>query len=165
MIKRAWYRQAANRSSDFVSQLKKKGRKSYIKDEVWDKWTEYWKTPEAIKKLEIFSKNRRFERGGEESGLSLHTGGSISALDTNNTSLMRLVWTLYWGSCLCIFTLKNGMAIIGLIDALKECLKHYKRGLKRVPLLIQKDQCNMSLMRHRFSLKLQQIQIRGIFMG
>ncbi|KDP31449.1 hypothetical protein JCGZ_11825 [Jatropha curcas] len=87
MIKRAWYRQAANRSSDFVSQLKKKGRKSYIKDEVWDKWTEYWKTPEAIKKLEIFSKNRRFERGGEESGLSLHTGGSISALDTNNTSI------------------------------------------------------------------------------
>ncbi|KDP25938.1 hypothetical protein JCGZ_22843 [Jatropha curcas] len=55
--------------------------KPYIKGQVWKNWTEYWKTPEAIWKSEIFSKNHQSKKGGEGSSLSLHIGGSISAFE------------------------------------------------------------------------------------
>lgn len=78
-MRKAWNKKAATRYKDFLTnEKKKKKRSAYISIEVWDKWNLDWSTPEYVAKSMKYSKNRLTEKGGEGAGPSKHTGGSIT---------------------------------------------------------------------------------------
>ncbi|XP_021603852.1 uncharacterized protein LOC110608874 [Manihot esculenta] len=79
IVRKAWNKKAATRYKDFLTnEKKKKKRSAYISTEVWDKWNLDWSTPEYVAKSMKYSKNRLTEKGGEGAGPSTHTGGSIT---------------------------------------------------------------------------------------
>ncbi|XP_021626353.1 uncharacterized protein LOC110625118 [Manihot esculenta] len=79
IVRKAWNKKAATRYKDFLTnEKKKKKRSAYISNEVWDKWNLDWSTPEYVAKSIKYSKNRLTEKGGEGAGPSKHTGGSIT---------------------------------------------------------------------------------------
>jgi len=76
-VKIQWRRKAARRYSDFISGLKKEGKRpKYISEEIWESWMSIWKKPEVIEKSKINSRNRC---GGQDAvAKGTHTGGSIT---------------------------------------------------------------------------------------
>ncbi|XP_049362049.1 uncharacterized protein LOC125826753 [Solanum verrucosum] len=70
-------RKTARRYSDFISGLKKEGKRpKYISEEIWESWMSIWKKPEVIEKSKINSRNRC---GGQDAvAKGTHTGGSIT---------------------------------------------------------------------------------------
>ncbi|KAH0643646.1 hypothetical protein KY289_034620, partial [Solanum tuberosum] len=75
-VKRHWMVKAALKYRNFISKIKKEGvRPGYVPENVWERWMQLWGSEKCIKKSEINSKNRR---GGHETTVGTHTGGSIS---------------------------------------------------------------------------------------
>jgi len=75
-VKRHWMVKAALKYRNFISKIKKEGvRPGYVPENVWERWMQLWGSEKCIKKSEINSKNRR---GGHETAVGTHTGGSIS---------------------------------------------------------------------------------------
>lgn len=50
----------------------------HVPDITWQKWHEAWSTEDFKSRSKQFSANRRSETGGPGSGISRHSGGSIS---------------------------------------------------------------------------------------
>ncbi|KAH0667906.1 hypothetical protein KY285_029112 [Solanum tuberosum] len=75
-VKIQWRRKATRRYNDFISGLKKEGKRpKYISEEIWESWMSIWKKPEVIEKSKINSRNRC---GGQNAvAKGTHTGGSI----------------------------------------------------------------------------------------
>ncbi|KAH0680973.1 hypothetical protein KY290_023161 [Solanum tuberosum] len=76
-VKIQWRRKATRRYNDFISGLKKEGKRpKYIPEETWESWMSIWKNPKVIEKSKINSRNRC---GGENAvAKRTHTGGSIT---------------------------------------------------------------------------------------
>ncbi|XP_049410558.1 uncharacterized protein LOC125873731 [Solanum stenotomum] len=75
-VKRHWMVKAALKYRNFISKIKKERvRPGYVPENVWERWMQLWGSEKCIKKSEINSKNRR---GGHETVVETHTGGSIS---------------------------------------------------------------------------------------
>ncbi|XP_021687538.2 uncharacterized protein LOC110669952 isoform X2 [Hevea brasiliensis] len=88
LVKTAWQRKAAERYRALMHKIRKgKERSIHLSDATWNKWNEAWSTPEFKTRCEQFSANRRSETGGPGSGISRHTGGSIS--HTRHNERMR----------------------------------------------------------------------------
>ena len=55
-----------------------KEKPAYISEDVMKKWNEDWSDPKFITKAEQYKKNRLSQTQSNGSGISTHTGGSIS---------------------------------------------------------------------------------------
>ncbi|KAG8661886.1 uncharacterized protein LOC110606300 isoform X4 [Manihot esculenta] len=79
LIKIAWQRKAAERYRSLMCSFRKGKEKSmHVPDITWQKWNEAWSTEDFKSRSKQFSANRRSETGGPGSGISRHSGGSIS---------------------------------------------------------------------------------------
>ncbi|XP_039140187.1 uncharacterized protein LOC120277413 isoform X2 [Dioscorea cayenensis subsp. rotundata] len=78
-IKMAWQRKAAERYRALMCSLRKGKEKSlHVSDSAWKTWTDAWNSPEFKTRCETATANRLTEITGPGSGISRHTGGSIS---------------------------------------------------------------------------------------
>ncbi|KAH0665409.1 hypothetical protein KY285_026615 [Solanum tuberosum] len=59
----------------YFGEFKEGVRPGYVPENVWERWMQLWGSEKCIKKSKINSKNRR---GGHETVVGTHTGGSIS---------------------------------------------------------------------------------------
>ncbi|KAM7267021.1 hypothetical protein ACFE04_009187 [Oxalis oulophora] len=93
LIKRAWHSKAGTRYSALLCSLRKKGKKpTSVTDDGWKIYESAWSTEDCIKRREQATENRLSETGGEGSGISKQSGGSISYathLDILRTQLKR----------------------------------------------------------------------------
>ncbi|KAM7262063.1 hypothetical protein ACFE04_021140 [Oxalis oulophora] len=79
LIKRAWHSKAGTRYSALLCSLRKKGKKPpSVTDDGWKIYESAWSTEDCIKRREQATENRLSETGGEGSGISKQSGGSIS---------------------------------------------------------------------------------------
>ncbi|XP_039117863.1 uncharacterized protein LOC120253626 [Dioscorea cayenensis subsp. rotundata] len=79
IIKLAWQRKAAERYRSLMCVFRKgKGKTLYVSDTAWQKWNEAWNSSDFKAKSLKFSANRLTEAEGPGSGISRHSGGSIS---------------------------------------------------------------------------------------
>ena len=80
-----WQRVASRHYSIRMCRLRnnKDGKPGCVPQAVWDKWSTHWNTPQWRAKSETARKNRLSEVGGEGSGPSRHTGGSLSMMEHN----------------------------------------------------------------------------------
>ena len=83
IVYEVWQRVASRHYSIKLCRLRKnkEGKPSSVPQAVWDKWQEHWSTPQWRAKSEAARKNRLSETGGEGSGCSRHTGGSLSIIE------------------------------------------------------------------------------------
>ncbi|XP_057985289.1 uncharacterized protein LOC110639689 [Hevea brasiliensis] len=60
LIKDAWRLKAAERYKDMMTDLKNSRKKpSYISEETWENFEQYWNEPKVIRRSELYSRNRR----------------------------------------------------------------------------------------------------------
>ncbi|XP_057994922.1 uncharacterized protein LOC131175239 [Hevea brasiliensis] len=80
VIKDAWRIKAAKRYKDMMTDLKNSRKKpSYISEETWENFEQYWNEPKVIRQSELYSRNRRGAVNAP--GPSTHTGGSITYIE------------------------------------------------------------------------------------
>ena len=93
-VRITWNHVCQNRYNDKLckwrSKYKEGGKPFCVPDSVWNKWQEYWNSPEFKIKSQQASKNRMTEKAGEGSGISKHTGGSKSTIQ-HSIDLVRLL--------------------------------------------------------------------------
>ncbi|KAK9109081.1 hypothetical protein Sjap_017141 [Stephania japonica] len=80
-----WLRKEAKRYTDNVGKIaKKRHAPIYLTDEVFQYYKHMRATDkEFVEKLKKMSENRKSEKGGPRTGMSLHNYGSISAVEHN----------------------------------------------------------------------------------
>ncbi|XP_057786148.1 uncharacterized protein LOC131012655 [Salvia miltiorrhiza] len=84
VIRKTWISQARHAYKNFVHGCKviidEGSRPQFLHKDIVTKWKEYWATPEFQVKSQQASKNRRSEHAGPGTGISIHYGGSRSAI-------------------------------------------------------------------------------------
>lgn len=79
-IRKAWNLKASGRYSDMLSDIKNGGVKpKYMEEDTYKRWLEYWDSPEAQRKSDQNSKNRRSgSTSANAPAPSTHNAGSIT---------------------------------------------------------------------------------------
>lgn len=92
-----WQRVASRHYSIKIGRLRnnKQGKPNCVPETVWAKWTAHWDTPEWRAKSETARKNRLSEVGGEGSGPSRHTGGSLSMMEHTLRMVKNNLFNVY----------------------------------------------------------------------